>query len=555
MPVLDFGGSATGLRTEISNELAAALAAVLDASGDDGGRYDARTRRTLVQTIAARAYGKPLLELAYLIAAADQLSGRHGYVGFFWGVRAATSGAYRAVALSAAGRSTAPKEIKAGADELIISYPGPVFRVNYGRMPFLAALLDFCVTALGFAELDDDISAFLSGPKGREDMQSFANGLSRRLYDFLKDHLPSQQYERKYNAMCSFVADRTGRRVSADAIDDRTVLAFWEECCSDRRAGSDFKGFRTVAINFLHLRLALKTAADRLAIDAAAPIGSSRDAGEVDPGEICGALEVVEGKRSVLAELSLPPADQLKAVNKREGARLELLMEAGDAAAILPLTILRAECFGAHQARIVQAVRKRHAAEPRGAVEALIDQKPVEDYDAATADFQELTVQIRKIRLALMFILFRNARPEAFEIGFDLFPEVAVALRSRINEPEADFADNVVPLRPGGVMGRLLQGAVDGDPETMPEAGLFKASRLAFAKVNRRGFEEERVCEPEIMEAATASEPLIRACGEELRAFLVALERHFSLIPAEQVFEEDCRRFHTALTALYRETA
>ena len=154
-----------------------------------------------------------------------------------------------------------------------------------------------------------------------------------------------------------------------------------------------------------------------------------------------------------------------------------------------------------------------------------------------------------------MFILFRNARPEAFEIGFDLFPEVARALRNRINEPEADFADNVIPLRPGGAIGRLLRGAVDGDPETMPEAGLFKASRLAFAKVNRRGFEEERVCEPEIMEAATACEPLMRACGEELRAFLAALERHFSLIPAEQVFEEDCRRFHTALAALYRETA
>lgn len=552
---MDFGGSASGLRTEISNELASTLAAVLDASGDEGGRYDARTRRNLVQTIAARAYGKPLLELAYLIAAADRLSGRHGYVGFFWGVRAATSGAYRASALSAAGRGTAPEEVEVGAEELVISYPGPVFRVSYGRIPFLAALLDFCVTALGFAEIDDEISAFLSGPKDREEMQSFANGLSRRLYDFLKEHLPSQQYERKFNAMCSFIAERTGRRVSADAIDDRTILAFWEECCSDRRSGGDFKGFRTVAINFLHLRAALKTAADRLAIDAAAPIGSSRDSGEVDPGEILGALEVVDGKRSVLAELSMPPADRLKTINKREGARLELVMEAGDAAAILPLTILRAESFGAHQARIVQAVRKRQATEPHGAVEVLIEQRPVEDYSTVAADFTALTEHIRKVRQALMFILFRNMRPEAFEIGFDLFPEVARALRSRINEPEADFAENVVPLRPGGAIVRLLQGAVEGDPETMPEAGLFKSARLAFAKVNRRGFEEERVCDAEIMEAATASEPLMRVCGEELHRFLAALERHFSLIPAEQVFEEDCRRFHTALSALYRETA
>ena len=422
-------------------------------------------------------------------------------------------------------------------------------------MPFLAALLDFCVTALGFAELDGAVSDFLSGPKDRETMQSFANGLSRRLYEFLKEHLPSQQYERKFNAMCSFIAERTDRRVSADAIDDRTVLAFWEACCADPGAGGDFKGFRTVAVNFLHLRVALKTAADRLAIDAAAPIGSSREAGEVDPGEICGALEVVDSKRSVLAELSVPPADRLKNINKRESARLEMLLEAGEVAAILPLTILRAECFGAHQARIVQAVRKRNGIEPHSAVSALIDQKPAEDYAAVAADFQGLTEQIRKVRQALMFILFRNARPEVFEIGFDLFPDIAQALRSRINEPEASFAENVVPLRPGGAFARLLRGAVEGDPETMPEAGLFKAARQAFAKVNRRGFEEERVCEPEIVEAATASEPLMRLCGEDLRAFLVAVERQFSLIPAEQVFNEDCRRFHTALAALYRETA
>ena len=127
MPILDLGSSVSGLRTEISHELASTLAAVLDASGDEGGRYDARTRRSLVQVIAARAYGKPLFELAYLIAAADRLSGRHGYVGFFWGVRAANPGAYRAAALSSAAQSKAPKEVEVGADELIIRYPGPVF--------------------------------------------------------------------------------------------------------------------------------------------------------------------------------------------------------------------------------------------------------------------------------------------------------------------------------------------------------------------------------------------------------------------------------------------
>ena len=411
------------------------------------------------------------------------------------------------------------------------------------------------MTALGFAVLEDTISAFLSGPKRMEDMRSFANQVSRRLYGFLGEHLPSQQYERKFNAMSSFIADRTGRQVTADAIDDRTVLAFWENCCADQQSAGDFRGFRTVAINFLHLRAALKTAADRLAIDAAAPIGSSRDAGEIDPGDICGALEVVDGKRSLLAELSMPPANRLKTINKREGARLELVIEAGDAATMLPLTIVRAESFGAHQARIIQAVRKRHMTGPRVSVDTLVNERPLEDYRAVAADFNAIKAQIRKIRHALMFILFRNMRPEAFEIGFDLFPDVAGKIRNRINEPDTSFADNVVPLHPDGAIGRLLQRAVEGDPETMPEAELFKSARMAFAKVNRQGFEEEQVCAPGTMEAATACEPLIRLCREELDRFLVALERHFSVISAEQVFEEDCRRFRSAFAALYQETA
>ncbi|MEQ8333668.1 hypothetical protein [Nisaea sp.] len=553
MAVLDSSGSAIGLRTEISNELAAVLAAVADASGEDGGRYDARVCRSLIQTIAARSYGRPLLELAYLVAAADRLSGRHGYVGFFWTMRVATAGAFRAAALSAAGRGTAPREIDAATDELVISFPGQAYRISYSRMPFLAALLDFCITALGFAEIDGDISVLLSGPRDREAMQSFANGLSRRLYEFLKQHLPSQQYERKFNTICGFISERTGRRAGADAIDDRTVLAFWEERCADRRAGSDFRGFRTVAVNFFHLREALKTAADRLAVEAAAPIGPARDAGEVDPGEICRALEVADSKRSVLADLSLPPANQLKTINKSESARLELVVEAGDAAAILPLTILRAECFGSHQARIVQAVRRGRMAGPDGTVAALVAQPPVEDYGAATAAFQVLAERVQKIRQALMFILFRNGDPEAFEIGFDIFPEIVPALRARVNDPEAELAGNVVPLHPDREISRLLKSAVDGDPETLVEAALFRRARLAFMKVNRRGFEEERVCNPEIREAARASEPLLRVCCDDLAALLRALDRHFSLIPADRVFEEDCRRFQAALAALYGE--
>lgn len=552
--MFEHGGGAAGLRTEVSGELASALAAVIEASGDGGRRYDARVRRSLVQTVAARAYGRPLLEVAFLIAAADRIAGRGGYIGYLWGVRTASPSAFKAASVASARVARSGSDILAEANELVVRTTAPEYRISYGRIPFLAALLDFCVTALGFEAVDGEIAAFLAGPRGREDAQALANALSRRLYEFLKQHLPSQQYERKFGVICGFLADRTGRRPSADSIDDRTVLAFWEQCCAQHSDSGDFRGYRTVALDCLRLRAALKEAAVRRAMENAAPIGPSREQGEVDPEQVLDALEVIDSGRDILSELSAPPADRLKSVNKREAARLELILEAGEAAGVLPLTILRAEVFGAHQARIIQALRRRAGHAGPDMVGGLIGAAPEESYAATVASYRAVAAHLRKTRKALMYILFRNRRPEALTIAVSLFPEMAPALRSSVSG-SGHFEGNVVPLRPEPAVGGLIETALTGDPETVPEAGFFRAARVAFAKLNRRGFEERRVLEADILEAAEVSEPLVRECGESLQDLLKALGRHFDLMSPDQVFDEDCRRFGAALAALYREHA
>jgi len=553
--VFEHRGGATGLRTEISGELASALAAVVEASGDAGQRYDARVRRALVQTVAARAYGRPLLELAFLIGAADRIAGRGGYIGFLWGVRTASTSAYKAISLSSTRAGRTGTDVSAGPGELIVRTVSPEYRISYGRIPYLAALLDFCVTALGFEAVDGEIAGFLAGSRGRKQAKALANALSRKLYDFLKQHLPSQQYERKFGIICGFLAERTGRSPSAESVDDRTVLGFWEQCCAQQSDGGDFRGFRTVAMDCFRLRAALKEAAVRREVERAAPIGPSREQGEIDPAQVLEALEVVDnGRAAILAELASPPAVRLKSINKREAARLELVLEAGSAASALPLTILRAEVFGAHQARIIQALRRRNGDGSRELVEELIGAAPEETYLAAVKTYRAIADHLRKARKALMYILFQNRRPEALTIAIALFPEMAPALRSGISD-QGRFEGNVVPLRPEQAVGGLIERALSGDPETDPEAGLFRVARIAFAKLNRRGFEESRVLEREILEAAEASEPLLHECGAGLQDLLKALCRHFDLISPDKVFAEDCRRFGAALAALYREPA
>lgn len=550
---MELAGRAFDLRTEISGELASALAAVIEASGDGRCRYDARVRRTLVQVIAARAYGRPLLELAILVGAADRLSGRGGYIGYFWGVRNATAGAFKAMA-SAGQRRRSDPDVLVEPNELVVRAIVPEFRISFGRIPFLAALLEFCVTALGFETVDGEIAKFLQSSRKREDAQELANALSRQLYEFLRQHLPSQQYERKFNTICGFLGGRTGRRPTADSVDDRTVLDFWEDRCAQRGAGGDFRGFRTVAVDCLRLRAALKTAASRQAIDRAAPIGPSRDRGEVDPEHVLDALEAIESERAVLSELAAPPSNRLKTVNKREAARLELVLEAGEAAGLLPLTILRAEVFGAHQARITQAIRKDRHANVGMRPDELIHAIPNQSYATVLEDYRAIAAHLWKMRAALMYILFRNLKAEALTIAFALYPDTAPALKASVLGTDPDVG-NVVALRPEQAVAALIARAVSEDPETVPEAALFRRARSAFVKTNRRGFDEKRVLEPGIVEAAEASSPLLGACSGELQTLLKALSRHFDLIPADQAFAEDCRRFQAALGMLYRESA
>ncbi|UUX51240.1 hypothetical protein NUH88_05990 [Nisaea acidiphila] len=544
-------GSAFGLRTEISGELASALAAVVETSAEGGRRYGARACRSLVQTIAARAYGRPLLELAFLIGAADRIAGRGSYVGFLWGVRAATASAFKASALASPATGD---DVRAEAGELVLLNMRPEFRISYSRIPFLAALLDFCVTSLGFDVVDGEISSYLAGPRDHSGAQELANALSRKLYEFLKGHLPSQQYERKFNAICGFISERTGQRPIAEDVDDRTVLAFWEQRCKEHGAVGDFRGFRTVALDCLRLRAALKEASARRAVESAAPIGPARDQGEVDPEQVREALETIDEKRAVLAELAAPPADRLKSVNKREAARLETVLEAGEAAGLLPLTILRSEVFGAHQARIIQALR-RHGGDGMGeAAAGLIGAEPDETYNAAVTGYSAISTQLRKTRKALMYILFRNRRPEALSIAAALCPDALPALRASLTG-DGQYTENVVLLHPDRAARDLIGSALTGDPDTCPEAALYRSARIAFAKVNRRGFEEHLVFDPETVEAAEASDPLIERCNATLQDLLGALTRHFDLIPADQVFIDDCRRFRAALSALYREPA
>lgn len=80
-----YSGEGSVLANAGSAELVAALHSVTEATDGRGrSRYPERSIKALIKAVLARRYGPPLLELCYLLKAADLIDQRHGYAGFFW---------------------------------------------------------------------------------------------------------------------------------------------------------------------------------------------------------------------------------------------------------------------------------------------------------------------------------------------------------------------------------------------------------------------------------------------------------------------------------------
>ena len=134
-----------------SDALREALACLAEASAGDGGpRYADRVIRQLARVVVCRTYARPILELSHLLVAASARDGR--YEDLFWGVDRASAGAFRR-AFEAVAADTG--RVRLSNDTVRHSDAGDAFEVSFSRMPFLAALLEFLITTLGYGEVDE----------------------------------------------------------------------------------------------------------------------------------------------------------------------------------------------------------------------------------------------------------------------------------------------------------------------------------------------------------------------------------------------------------------
>lgn len=528
------GVSAEQLILEVgkSAELVAAFQMVADAEYDGEPKFSPQICRDLAKIIACRTYAKAVLELCHLIRVADAIGGRAGYEMFFWGAGVARASAFKGLVLDAVrrrgGRIPGLTVTDSGVS---VGYPDGSFAVTFGRMPFLSALLEFLISSVGYAEADGLLRGALGPAMTQKAVSQQANGLSRLIYDYLKDHLPTAQNQRKFRRLIDFMAARIGESFEATNVDDAVVFDFWcAESAGPSVDGADFKTFPAVFKAFIRLRQTLACAADHQAIVNAKVIGFDREAGEVDPDAILGMIETVDDYRSPLMALDEPPASAIKFLNRRETLALTLLFDCGEAAFALPLSLMRCEVFGKGQGQITQALRRKVDAEE---LDGLVRDCAPETYGERRQDLRDIAAHVGRVLLACLHALARGRNRQAINLVMALRPDMDFTALGELmkvapaggNGSGNGGGGNVVVLRAAAFSDRFLSVIEDAERVGPEIAGLMAEARKAFRGLSRQGFDDKSVDDPEIAKGFAEGGAVLIEVGAQVSAFVDLLER------------------------------
>ena len=290
-----------------------------------------------------------------------------------------------------------------------------------------------------------------------------ANSMSRRLYEYLGDHLRPVQEQGKFEQIVSFLKAENGGGEAE--IDDTVILDFWRTQTQSRDE-NDFKQYRSALRAFVAFAKAIEGGKSKGAVARPAAIGEDREAGEISPDILSEELELESDWQSPLPELDAEPASAIRFLTQRERKDLALVMEWGPLAMAWPLSLLRHETFGFTQSRLTQAARSGAGSAEIAEIASCAD---TEDFASRIARIGELHGQISDILKASAWVLQQERRQE-----------------------EAANDDD---------------GVIDANA---------LAARRAFKKLNRQGFTEDALADPELVAGHRAGVPAMLSVRDRL---------------------------------------
>jgi len=524
-----------------SGEISAAFDALMETTVDEGPKYSQKTCRELARAIVCRNYGKTLLELAYLLVIASSCDRRtRRYEEFFWASGVARPSAFRGYIQHC---QNLPAGIALAENGVTVETDTESFTVTYSRMPFLSALLEFLMTTIGYAELNEHAEALCGGVPSRAAIGDAANGISRCLYEYLRENLPSAHTQRKTHQLVNFVNDRIGRNSGPDDIDDDALLAFWLDQSSDED-GSDFRTYPSVFQAGIELRKAMAHALDKFRMSGARSIGTDVESGEVDPGDIEEAAEAIESDISPLATLAAEPFVSIKFLNGRETETATEIAHGPGIAIALSRSVFRNAVFGRAQSRITNALRHKRL------THELIQTPAETNYAARLEDYREFAIRFEKSLLAVLHILATARHPEAIELAMTLRPDIDFGHLSEETSQEPEWQDSsVISISAVRAAERFYNYAGARAADDDPLSILMADARKAFRGNARQGFNDEDIENEDVIDSFAEAVPHLLSLRREVEAFVrFAAEQEWAAL-----FDSDTHVFTHQFQLLYGE--
>ncbi|MBF0368907.1 MAG: hypothetical protein HQL52_05540 [Magnetococcales bacterium] len=536
------------LRSGRSQELGNVLKGIEELEAADGPKFTPAACRELGRLITCRIYASAILELGHLIQIARLVEGGTRYEGLFWESGSARPGHFKHYLTSRLFNTPPGLEVTFLPNGLALTYPDGAFTVTFGRMPVLSALLEFSLTALGYGELDDLFGKMLSAPPSRKGVSQTADALSRKLYAYLGEHLPSAQNQRKLRRLIAFMEEIAGEHFAVEEVTDQAIVDFWlGESTAKSDDGVDFKTFHAVFIAFANLIQSLVWAKSWQGFDHANAIGQNHELGEVEPDteNLDRWLDGLTSRPNPLELLNEAPADEIKFFTQREHDFLSALLEVTEASRQVPLSVIRDGVFKEVQSRLTQALRRKISGDER---QRLIDTGPVESYEERHQRLKKLRDQLQKVRLAGLHVLIQNRSPAAIDHLLPLLPDFdwsSLALDfSGLTDRDGESSGQVF------VVNRFLSILDQTDKVGKEPAQLASAAKKAFGSLNRQGFDGAGMNQPDRVEGFTQGLAALNDLDRTLGEFLDRLQK-LAQSGWETPFKNDLKLFRAQFHLLY----
>ncbi|MEC7537567.1 MAG: hypothetical protein VYB59_09750 [Pseudomonadota bacterium] len=522
-----------------SGEISAAFDALKETTVDEGPKYSQKTCRELARAIVCRNYGKTLLELAYLLIIASACDRRtNRYEELFWSSGVARPSAFKGYIQCC---QNLPASIELVENGVTVQTDTESFTVTYSRMPFLSALLEFLMTTIGYADLNEHAESLCGGVPSRAVIGEAANGISRRMYEYLREHLPSAHTQRKTHLLVSYMNNRIGRNSGPDDIDDDALLEFWIDKSSDED-GSDFRTYTSVFQAGVELRKAMAHALNKFRMSGARSIGTDVEAGEVDPGDIEEAAEAIESDMSPLAALAVEPLESIKFLNGRETETATEIAHGPGIAIALSRSVFRNAVFGRAQSRITNALRHKRL------TGHLIHEPTEKSYQARLEDYREFAGRLEKLLLAVLHVLAITRRPEAIDLAMTIRPDIDFGSLADDTSQEPEWQDSsVISISAVRAAERFYDYAGARAAGNDPLVALMADARKAFRGNARQGFNDDDLKKNEVVDSFAEAVPHLLSLRREIDAFV----RFAASQEWDALFDSDTAVFTQQFQLLY----